>query len=329
MLQQTQTVTVVAYYERFLEAFPTVERLAQAEESEVLHLWQGLGYYRRARNLHAAAKRIVAEHGGKLPTDPAELRKLPGLGRYTANAILCFSADRPLPILEANTIRLWTRLLAADGEPGREPLKSMLWSAAEECLPQRRCADFNQALMDLGSQVCRPREPDCSQCPVKQFCAGLAEGDPMRYPQTPKKVETVDVERAVVVLWVKNHVLVQQRPADGRWGNLWEFPTALKEPGTSWEQTAMLALEQSLGPESGFRLAGRRDQFKHGIMHYRVAVQCFDILGEREAVPLNPAARWVAPDELEELPFSSPQRRIAQSVLKSTAHRLARKPLET
>jgi len=179
MLQQTQVVTVIDYFNRFLQTFPTIAALAAAPEEQVLRLWEGLGYYRRARQLHRAAQVIVREHDGKFPRTIDAVRSLPGIGRYTAGAILSIAFDAREPILEANTFRLYSRLLAYCGDPrGREGEK-LLWEFASESLPNKGAGTLNQALMELGATVCTPRLPRCEVCPVVQLCptfkAGLQE----------------------------------------------------------------------------------------------------------------------------------------------------------
>ena len=168
MLQQTKVCSVKPYFERFLAAFPDVETLAGADERDVLRLWEGLGYYRRARQMHQAAKIMLREHGGSVPRDPQALRRLPGIGRYTAGAVLSIAFDARQPILEANTTRLWSRLLAFRGDPTAAAGGRLLWAMAAAVLPQQAVGAFNQALMELGSEVClsRPKIPRCDRCPV-------------------------------------------------------------------------------------------------------------------------------------------------------------------
>src|SRR5262249_34111203 len=171
MLQQTQVATVRDYFERFMRTYPDVESLAAADETDVLRLWEGLGYYRRARQLHAAAKKVVAEFGDEFPSNPDALQKLPGIGRYTAGAIASIAFDRRAAILEANTIRLLSRLIAYRGNPHSQVGQRPLWRVAEEILPQARVAEFNQALMEVGSLICTPSEPKCPECPLSVVCA--------------------------------------------------------------------------------------------------------------------------------------------------------------
>ncbi|MGI9427831.1 MAG: A/G-specific adenine glycosylase, partial [Bythopirellula sp.] len=170
MLQQTQVETVKPYFQRFMKAFPTVRKLALADEQHVLRLWEGLGYYRRARGLHAAARKIVSEHRGRFPRDVETLQTLPGIGRYTAGAIVSIAYDQRAPILEANTIRLLARLIGYRDDPTKTAGQKLLWQTAEEVLPRKDIARFNQALMELGSLVCKPANPICPECPLESLC---------------------------------------------------------------------------------------------------------------------------------------------------------------
>ena len=208
MLQQTQVATVRAYFERFMATLPTLAALAAAEEDQVLRLWEGLGYYRRARQLHRAAKNVVAEHAGRFPRDPAAVRRLPGIGRYTAGAILSIAFDAAEPILEANTVRLLSRLLALRGDPSRAAEQQVLWEAAESLLPRRGAGTFNQALMELGSRVCQPRNPDCPRCPVAMLCPTHHAGLQDRIPARRRKPATEAVREAAVIVRRRGRVLL-------------------------------------------------------------------------------------------------------------------------
>ena len=318
MLQQTQVATVERYYPAFLERFPMIESLAAANEEALLRVWQGLGYYRRAQNMHKAARRIVEEFDGRFPDQLDQLRSLPGLGRYTAGAIASFAFRQRTPVLEANTIRLWTRLCGADGDPTRQPLNGELWRLAEETLPTRNCGDFNQALMDLGATVCTDRAPACARCPLRRHCTAFAEGSVDRLPTKRTKASAVAVDAVTVVLRAGRQVVVRRRPSQGRWANLWEFPHAERRPGESWEGAAKRAVRAVTPVE--FQLLAERMTFRHSIMHYRVYLKCFDAvgvagaLGGRRRAVTGADCRWLRACELSSLPFSSPQRRIARSV---------------
>ena len=193
MLQQTQVATVIGYYHRFLEAFPNVNALADAPESEVLRLWEGLGYYRRARQLHAAAKDVAEKHGGRFPGDFDAIFALPGIGRYTAGAIASIAFDQSKPILEANTIRLWARLAGIQDDVAAKATQTRLWSLAERVLTESRSGEINQALMEVGGQVCKPQAPQCHECPVVLWCGAQRTGRPESIPRVRKKIEYEEV----------------------------------------------------------------------------------------------------------------------------------------
>lgn len=225
MLQQTQVSTVIPYFETFISTFPTVEDLASAPLDEVLHLWTGLGYYARARNLHACAKKVVEEYGGKFPQSLEALSSLPGIGRSTAGAIYSISWDLPAAILDGNVKRVLARFHAVEGWPGQAAVAAQLWKHAEQHTPKQRNAHYTQAMMDLGATVCTRSRPQCSACPLQNACAAHAEGRPDNYPgKKPPKALPV---RPVQMLILRNRageVLLEQRPPQGVWGGLWSFP---------------------------------------------------------------------------------------------------------
>jgi A/G-specific adenine glycosylase len=224
MLQQTQVVTVRSYYNEWLKRFPNFAALARASENDVLHAWEGLGYYARARNLHATAKTVQDRHRGRFPRDIATMRDLPGIGKYTAHAVASFAFDQAVPIVEANTARVLARLFnlqsPADSTAGRQ----RLWGRAAELVPRRNAADFNSALIDLGALVCLPRTPNCTICPVKTFCrAPRPELLPIKKPR--RRIKPVTEHHAFIVN--KNRILLQQ--AEYRWRGLWILPPLTRD----------------------------------------------------------------------------------------------------
>jgi len=225
MLQQTQVSTVIPYFTRFLEAFPTVRVLADAPLDDVLHHWTGLGYYARARNLHRAAQHLRDEHDGVFPEDLEQVLALPGIGRSTAGAILAQAFGRRYPILDGNVKRVLTRLYAIEGWPGEKAVENRLWEIAEQHTPADRVADYTQAIMDLGATVCRRSNPACSECPLADRCAALAQDRVAALPgKKPRKALPV---RSTCMLLLVDHddaVLLEQRPPAGIWGGLWSFP---------------------------------------------------------------------------------------------------------
>jgi A/G-specific adenine glycosylase len=311
MLQQTQVASVVPYFARFLSALPTVSALAAASEQQVLRLWEGLGYYRRARDLHCAARRICAEHAGRIPNDPNVLRRLPGFGRYTANAVLSQAFDRRLPILEANSRRVLCRLLGVREDPTRSTVAERLWQAAGALLPARRTGTFNQALMELGALICTPKAPTCPRCPLTQQChariAGLQETIPLRGKRAP----TVQVDEVAVVLQRGNRVFLVRRPEGGRWAGLWEFPRVEQEPLEA-PTAAAERLLASLGLRGEVQCA--LATIRHNVTRFRIVLTCLNARWQAGAYSSGPypEARWVAPADLADYPISVPQRRLVK-----------------
>ena len=225
MLQQTQVATVIPYFERFMQRFPTVTDLAAADLDEVLHLWTGLGYYARARNLHRAAQLIADEHDGRFPEDFDAVLALPGIGRSTAGAILAQALDQRHPILDGNAKRVLARYHAVAGWPGRPAVENQLWQHAEAHIPHIRVADYTQAIMDLGATLCRRGRPDCTACPLSADCAAHSQGRESEFP-TPRPKKTLPVRRTRMLLLAnrRGEVLLEQRPPSGIWGGLWSLP---------------------------------------------------------------------------------------------------------
>lgn len=225
MLQQTQVATVIPYYQRFMERFPDVHALAAAPIDEVLHLWTGLGYYARARNLHRAAQIIVADHGGEFPRTLAAVQALPGIGRSTAGAILSLACSQRHAILDGNVKRVLARYFAVHGFPGEAAVERTLWELAEKCTPQERVAHYTQAIMDLGATVCVRSRPLCAVCPMSDGCAARAQHLQHVLPTPrPKKSRPQREAFAVIVVRADGAVLLEQRPPAGLWGGLWTFP---------------------------------------------------------------------------------------------------------
>lgn len=225
MLQQTQVATVIPYFERFTQRFPDVLSLANAELDAVLHLWSGLGYYARARNLHKAAQCIRDDYAGEFPTDFASVQALPGIGRSTAGAILALACDQAHPILDGNVKRVLARYHAVTGWPGERRVLERLWALAEAATPKRRVADYTQAMMDLGATCCTRARPRCDQCPLQRGCTAYRSGRQLDYPAPrPRRELPVRTTHMVLVCNAQGEVLLQKRPPTGIWGGLWSLP---------------------------------------------------------------------------------------------------------
>ncbi len=316
MLQQTQVATVEEYFPRFLAAFPTVEALAAAPEERVLRLWEGLGYYRRARQLHRAAGVIVQEHAGWFPRELEAVLELPGIGRYTAGAITSIAFDARSPILEANTIRLFSRLLAYRGDPQQSAGQKRLWAFAEELLPQRETGEFNQALMELGSLVCTPRAPDCRQCPAMSLCPTYREGLQEGIPAARRKPNFESVREAAVVVRRREQVLLMRRGDGGRWAGLWDFPRfALSESeGEGLEQELAEKLKALTGVVA--RPRELLTTLKHGVTRFRITLDCHlaDYVSASRRPPAEAELRWIEPGDFESYPLSVTGRKLSRLV---------------
>jgi A/G-specific adenine glycosylase len=319
MLQQTQVVSVVPYFERFLARFPTIAALAAAPEQEVLGCWEGLGYYRRARHLHRAARQLVAEHGGRLPNDPDVVGSLPGIGRYTAGAILSIAFDRRAPILEANTIRLYSRLTAFSGDPRGTAGRKRLWHVAELLLPRRGTGRFNQALMELGAEVCRMRAPLCGECPVQNFCAAYSRGLVRRIPRAPRRPQVEEVREAAVVVLRRGRFLLVRRGDRERWAGMWDFPRAGLD-GLTEGPAIDKAIRAAVEKRTGIRVApgARIAEIRHGVTRFRIHLTCYEAKYVRkvsdDSQPV-PQQLWVAPEDAHRYPLPVAARRLAAIVL--------------
>jgi A/G-specific adenine glycosylase len=316
MLQQTQVATVIPYFERFLAAFPSVRDLAAADEHEVLRLWEGLGYYRRARQMHAAARIVSEQHDGNFPDTFEAIRTLPGVGRYTAGAILSIAYDRPAPILEANTIRLLSRLFALSGDVSTAAAQGMLWQLAEAIVPPSKCGAFNQALMELGSLVCTPKVPRCDTCPVRDLCAAFQKGRQDEIPAPRARPNFEQVREAAVVVYKRGKVFVRLRQPGERWAGLWDFvrfPIAASR-GTSLrtELADKTRLQAGLAIGDSRRIA----TLKHGVTRFRITLDCYRAPYEKSRVHLPTEQwRWLAPEALSELPLSTTGRKLSRLLL--------------
>ncbi len=260
MLQQTQVATVIPYYRHFTETFPDVNALAEADIDEVLHLWSGLGYYARARNLHAAARAVVAEHSGVFPPDLKALEALPGVGRSTAGAILSSALGGRAPILDGNVKRVLARYHAVEGWPGKTSVANELWEFAERHTPRERVADYTQAIMDLGATLCTRSSPDCATCPVAAGCEARRLGRQTDFPGSkPKRDKPVRTTIFAIIASSDGDIFLERRPESGIWGGLWCFPEV-----DALSEAESLCVD-SLGsePSEVQTLPGLRHSFSH------------------------------------------------------------------
>ncbi len=315
MLQQTQVATVLPYFERFIQRLPDVHSLAAIEEQELMRLWEGLGYYRRARSLHAAAKKIVSDHGGEFPAVFDQVLALPGIGRYTAGAILSISGDQRLPILEGNTQRVFSRLIGLRENPLTTTANRMLWQFAEAMLPREGSGTFNQASMELGALVCTPTAPDCEHCPLLVRCAAASLGLQSEIPGKLSRVKYEDrVEYAFVIANARgDKFLLQEIPHGRRWSGMWDFPR------TS-DQT-LISLDEALGWISRSEgidavVQSRLFTVKHAVTRFRITLHVHSATlhsspADRTRTRAPKGWKFVSRAELRDLPLSVTGRQIA------------------
>lgn len=339
MLQQTTVAAVVPYFERFVAEFPDVSSLAAANVDDVLKLWEGLGYYSRARNLHKAALMITQRHGGVIPRDVESLRSLPGIGRYTAGAIASFAFDQAAPIVEANTERLYARLIALADDIRSTTSHHTLWNFAATIVPKTRPGDFNQALMDIGSQICRPQEPDCAQCPLNTCCKAFTLGQqntlPVRKPRTP----ITAIDEICVVIRRGNEILLRRRRDGERWAGMWDFVRFELDAAESRVLTLaasrnrkkkhgspaqiLLTPECRMLPDTvrkriydqvGATVSdvAARAEFSYSVTRFRVCLMSFLCDGSVSERSSADGTQWFIVDELSALPLSRSGRMVAE-----------------
>ena len=304
MLQQTQVDTVVSYFLRFIERLPTISDLAAADEREVLRLWQGLGYYSRVRNLQASAKIIVNRYSGRLPSSVEELLGLPGIGRYTAGAIVSLAFDQRAPILDGNVARVLCRIDAIEDDPRASLTRRKLWERAEQILPAERVGEFNSALMELGATVCTPRDPKCEACPVARHCGALRRGIQERVPMPARARPRAMERRWVLCIQNRKRYLIEQRPANGRWASMWQFATV--PAGQKAPSVGMVRRELGMSVRTS-RLVG---SFHHDLTHRRYQFDVYRCTAQstpREVAP----RRWVSLEQLSDYPLPLPHQKIA------------------
>ena len=307
MLQQTQVATVIPYYERFMERFPDIRTLAQATPDQVLHYWSGLGYYARARHLHAAAQQVVEKFNGRFPDTFDTVVALPGIGRSTAGAILSLACGQYYPILDGNVKRVLTRFYAIAGWPGQSSVQKQLWALAEQRTPEQQTAAYTQAIMDLGATVCTRTRPRCDVCPVNSGCAAHAAGKVTDFP-SPRPRKTLPV-RSVCMLMLCNdddEVLLEQRPPAGIWGGLWSFPEFPAADGVT------AGCRESLGIRVGETEAW--PVVRHTFSHFHLDITpVFARLGEYQATVMeDPGRLWYNTAGNEERGLAAPVEKLLQ-----------------
>ena len=315
MLQQTQVDTVIPYYRRFLKQFPTIEALAGASLQEVLKAWENMGYYARARHLHAAAQEVVKRRGGKIPNTWDELIRLPGVGAYTASAILSFAFDKSFATVDGNAQRVLCRLYAIQEPIDQSRTQRKICELAAKIIPSEEPAKFNHGIMELGATICKPRSPLCNNCPMGDLCLAFQKGLQEVLPITRKRKPLPHKEMtAAVIVDKRGRLLIVQRPNKGLLGGLWKFPGGERGAGESLQQGLRRHVREELG--IGVKVGEAVTSVKHAYTHFRItlhAFQCARRNGRPRAIGCH-RLQWVMPEGLDDFPFSRADRKVIEAL---------------
>ncbi len=319
MLQQTRVETVIPYFERWMDRFPTIQLLAEAPQQAVLSIWEGLGYYRRAHNLQKAAKLLVKEHDGELPRDTKTLRSLPGIGRYTAGAIASIAFGMDEPALDGNIRRVLARVFNVS-EPARSPAgEKRLWALARQHLPLGQASAYNQALMDLGASICTPRDPNCQSCPLHTICAAYELGLQSERPVLSARPEIPHYTVTAAVIERNGSYLIAQRPPDGLLGGLWEFPGGKTLPGEDLETCVRREIREELGVD--IQVGEPLGKYRHAYTHFKVTLHAYRcrLTNQVQPQPIQATTlRWVPVEELPDYPMGKIDRQIAKNLAQTS-----------
>ncbi|MCA1856118.1 A/G-specific adenine glycosylase [Massilia oculi] len=313
MLQQTQVAAVLGYYARFLERFPTVQALAEAPGEDVMAHWSGLGYYTRARNLHACAKRVVQDYGGVFPSDPALLAGLPGIGRSTAAAIAAFSSGVRAAILDGNVKRVFARVFGIDQYPGEKRVEDALWRRADALLPERGMQAYTQGLMDLGATLCTRSRPDCARCPLQARCVAYATGRTAELPVRKPKKTTPEKRAALLVVIDRGQVLLEQRPASGIWGGLLSLPEVDGHLGAELEAVTAPEVLAAAGAYGTVEELQALRPLVHVFTHYKLHIHPWQVtLARRGGASVRHL--WWDLHTIEAAPLPAPVKKLLQEL---------------
>jgi A/G-specific adenine glycosylase len=316
MLQQTRVETVIPYFEKWMRLFPTVQALANASEHDVLNAWEGLGYYSRARNLHKAAKIVVDQYRGEIPRDLDELRKLPGIGRYTLGAIASIAFGMDVAALDGNIKRVYARIFDVEVPVDTPAGEKILWELADKHLPKGHAGDYNQALMDLGATICVPKNPRCLICPVMRLCKARRNGTQNQRPVKIPKKDVPHYVHAAAAIIQRGRVLLAQRPSKGLLGGMWEFPNGRvnDDPAVELSKTLKVGYNLKLRLKRG-PTAQRKESLgivQHGYSHFSVTVHVFQC--ELISMPKETNLKWVSLNKLDEYPMGKIDQQIARMI---------------
>jgi A/G-specific adenine glycosylase len=316
MLQQTQVETVKDYYTRFLKHLPTVRHFAKAPLDKILKLWEGLGYYGRARNAHKAAKQVVQVFDGEFPRTVEGLQQLSGVGRYTAGAIASIAFGIRAPVLDGNVVRILCRIFCLHGDPATSAMQKKLWALAADLVPVKRPGAFNEAMMELGATVCHRQSPACESCPLKTLCQAYQQGTQMALPQRIKRKPRPTVRVAVGVIYKRGRILIDKRRPEGLLGGLWEFPGGKKKSGESFQQALKREVREEL--DIDILVKDKLVVVDHAYTHFQVQLHvylCEFVSGQPQCLACTDI-KWVFPSQLVRYAFPMANRKIFPVLLR-------------
>lgn len=321
MLQQTRVDQATPYFNRFIERFPTVQDLAKADQQDVLSVWEGLGYYSRARYLHHASKTVVEDFDGIVPDNWDEITQLKGIGPYTAAAVLSIAYQKPHAVVDGNVIRLLSRYFGIEEDVRRTATKNRIQERADGLLDQQRPGDFNQAVMELGATICTPSNPDCNSCPIAAGCIARQQvmTEEIPYKSPAKKVPHHDIGVGILIN-PDNKVLIALRPNDAMLGGLWEFPGGKKKEDESIKETVVRELNEELGIEA--KIIEPLMKLKHAYSHFKITLHAYICkIEEGDPQPkTSQQIRWISIDELDQVPFPKANRRLTNKLMSNDFH---------
>ena len=315
MLQQTQVQTVIPYFRRWMKTFPTLQKLARSREETVLKHWEGLGYYSRARNLHRAAQQVVKKHQGRLPDTYEELIQLPGIGRYTAGALLSIAFDQPAPVLDGNVKRVLSRLFAISANGEASAHEKRLWDTSAELVPAKRPGDFNQAMMELGATVCLPKKPLCRVCPLQTQCEAQKRGEVEKFPEPRARPGLKKIEVSAAVITRNGKVFIQQRPHSGLMGGLWEFPGGKRQSKETEEECLKREIQEELSIP--IAISKKMMTIKHSYTQFRVTLNVFWCPWQSGRIRATQCEqwKWVRYQDLNRYTFPAANAKIVKTLL--------------
>jgi len=314
MLQQTQVDTVIPYFNRFLQKFPTVDALASAHQQEVLKLWEGLGYYSRARNLHKAAQVVMSEWGGQLPTTYESLQTLPGVGPYIAAAVASIAFNIPVPVVDGNVLRVFARFWGITDDIRDPKLRDTLFNQLTPFIQKSKPSQFNQAMMELGALICTPRNPKCSDCPLAKNCIALQTQQTDTLPFKSKKAPVPHYDIAVGVIWQDGKILIGRRKEDQMLGGLWEFPGGKLNVGESAEAAVVREIREETGLTTN--VLHKYCVVKHAYTHFKITLTAFacEVISGTVSPKSAEELKWVSPDALHDYPFPTANKKVIAAI---------------